>query len=98
MERARRNEFVLVQIQSLSSSIHVDTDRALIARAGCVALLDLLDQVGDVLFVDDPTSDGAKNFTSGGFDDEICTRSGTAAEPTEARRKPSTLCFLVLEV
>ncbi|KAL8105137.1 DNA replication ATP-dependent helicase/nuclease JHS1 [Apium graveolens] len=61
------------------------------------ALLDLLDQVGDVLSVD-PASDGSKNFTSRGFDDEICTKSGTAAEPTEARRKPSTLCFLVLEV
>ncbi|KAL8155758.1 hypothetical protein AgCh_000969 [Apium graveolens] len=62
-----------------------------------VALLDLLDQVGDVLFVDDPTSDGAKKFTSGGFDDDICTRSGTTTEPTEARRKPSTLCFLVCQ-
>lgn len=62
------------------------------------ALLDLLDQVGDVLSVDEPACDGAKNCIPRGFDDEICTRSGTAVELTEAKRKPSTPCFLVLEV
>lgn len=62
------------------------------------ALLDLLDQVGDVLSVDEPACDGAKNFIPRGSDDEICTRSATKVELTEAKRKPSTLCFLVLEV
>ncbi|KAL8121848.1 hypothetical protein AgCh_018545 [Apium graveolens] len=38
MEKSRRNEFVLVHIQSLSSSIRVDTDRAQIARARYVVI------------------------------------------------------------
>ena len=62
------------------------------------ALLDLLDQVGDVLSVDELECDGVKKIIPHGLDGEICTGSDTAVELTEAKRKPSSLCFLVLEV
>ncbi|KAL1802450.1 hypothetical protein ACET3Z_031097 [Daucus carota] len=62
------------------------------------ALLDLLDQVGDVLSVDELECDGVKKIIPHGLDGEICTVSDTAVELTEAKRKPSSLCFLVLEV